>query len=223
MGVSRTVWRNFGPLSPRFMPAQTGIRGWGHSKSTRLDGTIDSNGENRKACSVTLGEGFLLLVRWFHALAAVAWIGGSIFYVLVLRPAQRRAGGQEFTVGAVAVGHEVQSQFRGLVDSCIAVLLVTGAVMLFDRLTDATTGTTYVVVVAVKIGLALWMFAMAQNRWRRRRASVAWTGTPDAQRSKLSRAMALMSGVNLSVILGIAIFFLSDLLRFIFERGLTGG
>ena len=115
---------------------------------------------------MTLGEGFLLLVRWFHSLAAVAWIGGSIFYVLVLRPAQRRAG-----VQAAATTTEVQIQFRGLVDSCIAVLLVTGAVMLFDRLTDATTGTAYVVAVAVKIGLALWMFAMARGRWRRRRAS----------------------------------------------------
>ena len=28
---------------------------------------------------------------------------------------------------------------------------------------------------------------------------------------------------TLTVILGVAIFFLSDLLRFIFERGLTGG
>ena len=121
------------------------------------------------------------------------------------------------------MGHETQAQFRGLVDSCIAVLLVTGAVMLFDRLTDATTGTAYVVTVAVKIGLALWMFAMARSRWRRRRAAETWVGTPDAQRSRLARAMGLMSGVNLSVILGIAIFFLSDLLRFLFEQGLTGG
>ncbi len=172
---------------------------------------------------MTLGEGFLLLVRWFHSLAAVAWIGGSLFYVLVLRPAQRRARERGFAEGTTVVGSETQSQFQGLVDSCIAVLLVTGAVMLFDRLTDATTGTAYVVTVAIKIGLALWMFAMARGRWRRRRASETMVYTPDAQRSRLARAMAFMSGVNLSVILGIAIFFLSDLLRFIFEQGLTGG
>ena len=167
---------------------------------------------------MTFGEGFLLLVRWFHAIAAVAWIGGSIFYVLVLRPAQRRAGPH-----GAAVTPEVTIQFRGLVDSCIAVLLVTGTVMLFDRLTDATTGTTYVVTVAIKIGLALWIFAMAQSRWRRRRATAQVVFTPIAQLSPLAKAMAFMSGVNLTVILGIAIFFLSDLLRFIFERGLTGG
>ena len=95
---------------------------------------------------MTFGEGFMLLVRWFHAMAAVAWIGGSIFYVLVLRPAQRRAG-----VNGEAITPEVTTQFRGLVDSCIAVLLVTGTVMLFDRLTDSTTGTIYVATVSIKI------------------------------------------------------------------------
>ncbi len=168
---------------------------------------------------MTFGEGFLLLVRWFHAIAAVAWIGGSIFYVLVLRPAQRRAGPH----GSV-VGTEVTTQFRGLVDSCIAVLLVTGTVMLFDRLTDSTTGTIYVATVSIKIGLALWMFAMARRRWLRRRGTSAQVvSTPVASRGALARAMAFLSGVNLTVILGIAIFFLSDLLRFIFEQGLTGG
>jgi len=34
--------------------------------------------------------------------------------------------------------------------------------------------------------------------------------------------MGLMSGINMTVILGIAVFFLSDLLAFIFEEGLTG-
>ena len=168
---------------------------------------------------MTFGEGFMLLVHWFHSLAAVAWIGGSIFYVLVLRPAQRRAG-----VYGEAVTPEVTTQFRGLVDSCIAVLLVTGTVMLFDRLTDSTTGTIYVATVSIKIGLALWMFAMARRRWLRRRATTAQVAfTPSARRGALTRAMAFMSGVNLTVILGVAIFFLSDLLRFIFERGLTGG
>ena len=63
---------------------------------------------------------------------------------------------------------------------------------------------------------------MAQSRWRRRRATAQVVSTPIARRGTLARAMAFMSGVNLTVILGVAIFFLSDLLRFIFEQGLTG-
>jgi hypothetical protein len=34
--------------------------------------------------------------------------------------------------------------------------------------------------------------------------------------------MDLMSGVNLTVILGIVVFFVSDLLAFIYQGGLTG-
>ena len=165
-----------------------------------------------------LTDGFLLLIRWFHALAAVIWVGGSLFFVLVLRPQQRRAGGQ----GSV-MGPEVLNQFRGLVDTCIAVLLVTGTILLFDRITDASTAAAYVVTVSIKIGLALWMFAIANRRWQRRRpAQVQPRSLPAAPLGFLPRSMGLMSGINMTVILGVAVFFLSDLLAFIFHEGLTG-
>ena len=35
----------------------------------------------------------LVAIRWAHALAAVAWVGGGIFYLMVLRPAFRRSNG----------------------------------------------------------------------------------------------------------------------------------
>ena len=167
---------------------------------------------------MTLNDGFLLLIRWFHALAAVTWVGGSLFYVLVIRPQQRRAVGQ-----GPAMGAEALNQFRGLVDTCMAVLLVTGTILLFDRITDVSTTTAYIVTVSIKIGLALWMFAIARRRWQRRRPAQVPPASPTVpQRGFLTRAMGLMSGINLTVILGIAVFFLSDLLAFIFEEGLTG-
>ncbi|MBI2856238.1 MAG: hypothetical protein HYX93_05260 [Chloroflexi bacterium] len=158
-------------------------------------------------------------MRWFHSLAAVVWVGGSLFYVLVVRPYQRRSGAQGplLEPGAMV-------QFRGLVDTCIAVLLVTGTVLLFDRLSDATTGVTYLATVGVKIGLALWMFAIARGRWQRARSAGATQALPTAVRHRiLARVVPVISGVNMTVILGVAVFFLSDLLRFLFEEGLTGG
>ncbi|MBI4282108.1 MAG: hypothetical protein HY672_01290 [Chloroflexi bacterium] len=167
---------------------------------------------------MTFNEGFLLLIRWFHALAAVTWVGGSLFYVLVLRPQQRRAGNQ-----GTLVGPEGLAEFRGLVDTCMAVLLVTGAILLFDRITDASTTPAYMVIVSIKIGLALWMFAIARGRWQRRRSTQAQpASTPATRRGLLARAVAFMSGVNMTVVLGIAVFLLSDLLAFLFEKGLTG-
>ena len=167
---------------------------------------------------MTPGEGFLLLIRWFHALAAVTWIGGNLFYVLVLRPRQRAAAG----TGPV-LPPETLDQFRGLIDTCIAVLLVTGIILLIDRLADASTGTAYVVAVSVKIGLALWMFAIARGGRRRRRIAQNQSVSPSTTRRGLAtRALALMSGVNMTVILGVAVFFISDLLSFLVEKGLTG-
>ena len=167
---------------------------------------------------MSLDEGLLLLIRWFHALAAVTWVGGSLFFVLVLRPQQSRAGGQ-----GPMMGPDALNQFRGLVDTCIAVLLVTGTILLFDRITAASTTSAYIATVSLKIGLAAWMFAIARRRWRRRRPLQAQSASQGvAPRGRLARAMAIMSGVNLTVILGIAVFFLADLLAFIFEEGLTG-
>ena len=42
---------------------------------------------------MTFGDVFFLLIRWFHGLAAVAWVGGGIFYLMVLRPAVQQARG----------------------------------------------------------------------------------------------------------------------------------
>ena len=167
---------------------------------------------------MTPGEGFLLLIRWFHTLAAVTWIGGNLFYVLILRPRQRTYAGP-----GPLLQPDTLNQFRGLVDTCMAVLLVTGTILLIDRLTDTSTGTAYVVTVSIKIGLALWMFVIARGG-RRRRRTVQTPSIPSSatQQRLATRALAFMSGVNITVILGIAVLFLSDLLSFLVEEGLTG-
>ncbi|MDP6102229.1 MAG: hypothetical protein QF579_02845 [Dehalococcoidia bacterium] len=164
---------------------------------------------------MTLSEGGLLLIHWFHSLSAVTWVGGSLFYVLVLRPQQRKTG-----PNGTMLGPEALSQFRGLVDACIAVLILTGTILLFDRITSPSTSSAYLITVSVKIMLALWMFAVARRRWQRQRSQSA--SSPTARLGRLNRVMDLMSGVNLTVILGIVVFFVSDLLAFIYQGGLTG-
>ena len=167
---------------------------------------------------MSLSEVFLLLIRWFHALAAVTWVGGSLFYVLVIRPQQRKAGAD-----GTMMGSEALNQFKGLVDTCIAILLITGTVMLFDRITSPSTPSAYLITASIKIALALWMFAIARRRWQRRTPTQAQsTSSPGPQRDRLTRFMALISGINLTVILGIIVFFISDLLAFIYQQGLTG-
>ena len=165
---------------------------------------------------MTLGEGVLLIIRWLHAMAAVTWVGGTLFYVLVLRPRANLAESR-----ATALGPEAVSRFRGVVDTAIAVLVITGAVMLFDRLSEPTTPPAYTVAAAVKIGLALVMFAIARRRWQRPAVGSSAEPPPVATGFR-GRARSLTSGVNLTIILGITVIFLSDLLAFIYQEGLTG-
>ena len=88
----------------------------------------------------------LLLIRWAHAIGAVAWVGGGIFYLMVLRPAFRRNDPGRETHRAIG------EEFRALVNTAIIVLVVTGAILTASRLTVDTITVPYVVVLCIKVG-----------------------------------------------------------------------
>ena len=106
----------------------------------------------------------IVLIRWFHAVAAAVWVGGMIFYVVVLPPALKHldASSQRGTVVAA-----IAKQFQELTQAAIAVLLLTGAVLTFDRLSQPHVLRPYVVVLAIKIVLSLLMVALAGTLGRR--------------------------------------------------------
>ena len=95
----------------------------------------------------------LVIIRWGHALSAVAWVGGGVFYLLVLRPAIRRSKGLP-----PETGKAIREEFRSLIATAIAVLLLTGVILSVARLTNEAATIPYAVVLAVKIALALYMF-----------------------------------------------------------------
>ena len=97
-------------------------------------------------------EGLLLVIRWVHAVSAVAWVGGGIFYVLVLRPAAVRSP------LAADARRSIGEEFRGLVHTVMAVLLITGIILSASRLTGNGLSLYYVVVLGIKIALAFYMF-----------------------------------------------------------------
>ena len=158
----------------------------------------------------------MLAVRWLHVVSAVAWVGGSIFYLLVLRPASRRN-----PRAAELLGEAAATEFRALVDTCIIVLVVTGGVLTFHRLESASVGAAYVLVLAVKVALAAVMFALA---WRRRRAttSAAPELRTDRPAGRLARVSRTLSGYNLIAILGVFVFLLADLLAALYEMAISG-
>ena len=152
----------------------------------------------------------LLAIRWAHALGAVAWVGGGIFYLMVLRPAfTRRDPGQETHR---AIGEE----FRGLVNTAIIVLVVTGAILTASRLTADNVTAPYIGVLALKIGLALYM--MAVMRFRRPRP-VLQEG--EASPSRTARMRTALTGPTVLLVIGVLIFGLADVLGYLFESSLA--
>ena len=162
---------------------------------------------------MSFNDVFMLLVGWIHGMSAVVWVGGSLFYVLVLRP---RHGTES---SASHWNPVVLDQFRSVVGTCIMLLVITGTIMLFDRITTYSIPHIYIYVVTLKIILALLMFLTARGMYRRFRHRLQ---PVDAPSKRLFGIMGLMFGVNRIVILGVVIFLVSEVLSFIYVQGLTG-
>ncbi len=145
-----------------------------------------------------------LIVRVAHILSAAAWVGGNIMYLVVVVPALKLAG------PAPAVAAQIAVQFRRLTNICMGVLLLSGAYLMFDRLTQTTLGWPYLVTLAVKIAAALLMFALA-----------IYVGQSNIR--KLAKRTTRFSQVapRLILALGIFIFILGALLNLLFEAAIA--
>ena len=153
----------------------------------------------------------LVAIRWGHAVSAVAWVGGGIFYLMVLRPAIRQSQGLPKDTGK-AIGVE----FRGLVSTAIAVLLITGVILSASRLTEDVITSPYVVVLVVKIALALYMFYV--GRFMRQ------DSYPDDRTlgdSRWQRLSGRLTGTTAILVTGIVVIGLSDILDGLLENALV--
>ena len=157
---------------------------------------------------------FLLVVRWLHLISAAAWVGGSLFYLVVLRPAVRRSPESPRAIQVASA-----SEFGTIVDICIFVLVATGIILAFNRLTEDAIGVPYVTTLAIKIALSTWMFVLALDRRRSPGPAHISSVTPLPAQTKLRTIGRALSGYNGIVVLGFVVFFLSDLLRLLFDLG----
>ncbi len=113
-------------------------------------------------------EATVLITRWAHIIATVAWIGGNIFYLAILRPAIRN-----HPPDSADVVRFIGERFKQTVDLAMWVLLITGALLIYDRLTQEI-GQPYAIILAIKLILSSAMFVIAISlgrRGARRRAS----------------------------------------------------
>ncbi len=154
----------------------------------------------------------LVVIRWGHALAAVAWVGGGIFYVMVLRPGMRRAGGN-----VPEANRAIGVEFRSLVSTAVAVLLLTGTILSVARLTEDAATIPYVAVLAVKISLAMYMFYVVRFLSKR-----TYPDEPSRGDSRWERVRGVLTSTTAVLITGLIVFGLSDVLGALFEEGLRG-
>ena len=149
-------------------------------------------------------------IRWFHLLAAVAWVGGGMFWLLVLRPALERTDTNDGTIR-----RSIGGEFRSLVNTAIGVLLVTGIVLSATRLTDTAVTTFYVAALVVKIVLALYMFYVV--RFLRPRI---YPDDEGIERDRSRRIRDRLTSTTALLVYGVVILGLSDLLNALFESAL---
>ena len=146
----------------------------------------------------------MLEIRWLmrvaHTLAAGAWVGGSLMYLVVVLPALR------IGTPAPAVAAQIAALFKRLVNICMGVLLLSGGYLIFDRLTQTTLGLPYLVVLILKIVSALGMFAVA-----------IYLGQSNIRRLAKRSTRLSKAAPQLMLALGILVFILGALLNVLFE------
>ena len=145
-----------------------------------------------------------LIVRAVHIIAAAAWVGGSILYMVAIIPALRSAG------PAPAVATQIAALFRRMVNICIGVLLLSGAYLMFDRLTQTMLGWPYLVVLGLKIAIAIGMFVLA-----------IYIGQSNVRRLAKRSTRLSKAAPQLMLALGIIVFILGALLNGLFEAALA--
>ena len=156
---------------------------------------------------MNINEILFIGLRWVHSVAAVSWVGGGIFYLLILKPYLRSNPKTE--------EDQIASNFRGLVSFAMAILLITGAILTFERLTSGFIGLGYVTVLCTKITIAACMFYLVRFLKSRPLKKNSSTYVSDRK-----RWISLATGNPAVVIMGLIVFLLADILSAIFEHGL---
>lgn len=140
------------------------------------------------------GDWFLLSLRVVHALAAMVWLGGGVYYLVAVRPASQDGEPPRAFISAA------QGYFGEWAQVATMIMVVTGGFLVFDRLSNGSAGLTYVGLMALKIVAALVAFGMAGVRPVRRAARAGRRARPET--IVALGMLAFVIGVALSSVYG---------------------
>lgn len=122
-----------------------------------------------------VAELLLVALRVFHAAAAMLWLGGAIYYLIAVLPATRQQGED-----GAAIAGAAQRLYGEWAQPATIVMLASGIVLVFDRLSEGKGGLSYAVLLAAKVIAALVAFWLVTlRRGRRRRPITGWRSRPE--------------------------------------------
>ncbi len=99
----------------------------------------------------------MIVLVWLHLLAAVTWIGGSLFLSLVLVPVLKA---EAFAAQRGALFKTVAGRFRKMVWASILLLVVTGLPLLARRVDSLLVPSGWPLVLTVKLALVALLVGM---------------------------------------------------------------
>jgi putative copper resistance protein D len=147
---------------------------------------------------------------WLHIVAAIVWLGGSLFLVLVMMPVLRQP---DLRAASPGLMHRVGIRFRTVGWACFALLMVTGVFNLGYRDVDwillsdpALWRTSFGQQLAIKLALVaiIVVLSLAHDFVIGPRATRVWTDEPGSARALHLRQLAGWLG-RLTVVLGLAV------------------
>ena len=95
-------------------------------------------------------------------MAAAIWVGTNIAQMILYKPNIN-------SIRPTKIKNEFQQLgkiFKPVVDICIIILIATGAIIVFNRLTSNDITVAYVVTLGIKVALTAWMLILLHSERR---------------------------------------------------------
>lgn len=166
-----------------------------------------------------LNDLMLVAIRWAHALAGAAWVGGGLFYLLVLQPSLTDA---EDDSTLKELKPKIAEAFKDVVDLSVMALIITGVIIAFDRLSHGNVSNLYVAILALKVAAAAGMFLLSWTLGHRNSAAVKaeHASSDQGATDPPTAVQKILSPSQIVLTLGVLVFLLASLLQVIYEKGL---
>lgn len=152
------------------------------------------------------------LLVWLHLVAAISWIGGTIFLSVVLVPVLKR---EPFASQKTLIFRAIARRFRSVVWGAIAALLCTGLLLLQQRGIPVTNPAGWPMVLMTKLGLVAFLLLLTVTHDLILGPLVGKIlQLPAERRTKFDHALVLWSPwiARFSLVLTLAILFAAVLL-----------